>query len=327
MPSSITHSYFAEDVYEKLNETAKERIKSSKENLKYYAQGPDSFFFYNLIMDKKGKKIRQFGAYMHRNKVQDFFINTIKYIDKHNLKNNPDIMAYLYGFICHYILDSKVHPFVFYKTGIFNKKDKKTYKYNGLHYEMEYFIDIYLIYQKEKKEAKYFKINKYFKPIKKMDNDLKKLIEKTMKTTFDEDNIDKAYYKSLKDLRLFFTFYNYDRFGIKKIIYQFIDLISPQKFRKKKPLSFNIKHNQKIHYLNLEKNIWNHPCDINETYNYSFIELYRISISKAVNIINKINEILDTNYDEDEIKKIIPNVSYVTGKDCNSPKKMQYFEF
>ena len=42
----------------------------------------------------------------------------------------------------------------------------------------------------------------------KMDNDLKKLIGKTMKTTFDEDNIDKAYYKSLKDLRLFFTFYN-----------------------------------------------------------------------------------------------------------------------
>lgn len=327
MPSSMTHAYFAKNVYDKLNNTAKDRVKNSLDNLKYYAQGPDSYFFYNLIMTKHGKQIRDFGSYMHRHNVQDYFINTIDYIYKNNLKNDSEIMAYLYGFICHNILDSTIHPLVFYKTGIFNKNKKETYKYNGLHYEMEYFIDIYMIYQNEKIEAKHFKLFKYFKPIKTIDKNLSKLINTTMKKTFNLDNMSKHYLKSIKDLRLFFKYYNYDRFGIKKIIYQAFDFIAPKSVRRKKPLSFNIKHNQKIHYLNLEKNTWNHPCDINETYNYSFIELYRISIDKAVKTINKINDILDNNYNIDKIKELIPNTSYITGKDCNSKEKMQYFEF
>lgn len=326
MPSSMTHAYYAINVYEKLNDKSKNRIKNSLDNLKYYAQGPDSYFFYNLIMTKKGKQIRDFGSYMHRHNVQDFFVNTIDYIYQNNLKNNHEVMAYLYGFICHLILDSTIHPLVFYKTGIFNKKNKKTYKYNGLHYEMEYFIDIYMIYQNEKIEAKYFKLFKYFHKINTLDNDLSKLINITLKETFNLDNMSKYYLESMKDLRLFFKYYNYDRFGIKKLIYQIFDFIAPQNIRRKKPLSFNIKHNQKIHYLNLEKNTWNHPCNIDETYDYSFIELYRISIDKAVNIINQINDILD-NYNIDKIKKIIPNTSYITGKDCNNKEKMHYFEF
>ena len=49
-------------------------------------------------------------------------------------------MAYLYGMLSHYVLDSTVHPFIIYKTGNFNKKNKETYKYNHLHNEMESYI-------------------------------------------------------------------------------------------------------------------------------------------------------------------------------------------
>ena len=31
----------------------------------------------------------------------------------------------------HYALDTKVHPYVIYKGGIFDKKKKDTYKYNS----------------------------------------------------------------------------------------------------------------------------------------------------------------------------------------------------
>lgn len=327
MPSSMTHSYFAKDVYNKLNDTSKKRISKSLENLKLYAQGPDSYYFYNLIMTKKGSNIRNFGTYMHKNNTQDYFINTINYIHEHNLKNNSEVMAYLYGFICHYILDSTIHPLVTYKTGIFYKKDPSTYKYNGLHYEMEYFIDIYMIFQNEKIEAKYFKLSKYFNKILKLNKELENMINYTIKETYKLDNMASNYLKSANDLRRFFKIYNYDRFGIKKVIYQIVDFVSPSSYRHKKPLSFNVKHNKKIHYLNLEKNSWNHPMDINETYNYSFIELYRISIDKTVKIINQINEILDTKYDEQKLKTLLPNISYATGKDCNNKEKMQYFEF
>lgn len=40
------------------------------------------------------------------------------------------------------------------------KKNKQTYKYNGLHEEMEYYIDIYLIYNRENILPKDYKVYK-----------------------------------------------------------------------------------------------------------------------------------------------------------------------
>ena len=46
MPSSITHSYFMKDVYDKLDDNIKNKIVL--ESAKTFAQGPDIFFFYNI---------------------------------------------------------------------------------------------------------------------------------------------------------------------------------------------------------------------------------------------------------------------------------------
>ena len=55
------------------------------------------------------------------------------------------VMSFVYGFICHYVLDSSIHPYVEFKTGRFNPRDKKTYKYNAKHHEMETYIDAYML--------------------------------------------------------------------------------------------------------------------------------------------------------------------------------------
>ena len=45
MAGTITHAYFALDVYNKFDDKLKERLKNYKENLKTYSQGPDILFF------------------------------------------------------------------------------------------------------------------------------------------------------------------------------------------------------------------------------------------------------------------------------------------
>ena len=47
-----------------------------------------------------------------------------KYRKENNLENNNDVLTFLYGYIMHYALDTKVHPYVIHKAGIFNKKKK-----------------------------------------------------------------------------------------------------------------------------------------------------------------------------------------------------------
>ena len=54
MPSSVTHSYFAIDVYDTLPSLCQDRIKNNLEYLKMFSQGPDPFMFYNFFLGKKG---------------------------------------------------------------------------------------------------------------------------------------------------------------------------------------------------------------------------------------------------------------------------------
>ncbi len=328
MPSSMTHSYFAIDIYNKLNNLSKHKIDGYTNRLKTYALGTDPYMFYNLFIGKKNKKSSNIQKMNHTTKTKDYFVNMINYIINNNLENDKDIICYLYGSICHYFLDKTIHPFIFYKTGLFNREDKSTYKYNALHEEMEYYIDFYMIYNREKTIPKSYKFYKYIFNIDKLSIELSKMIDNIMKETYDVDNSASIYIKSLKHMYIFNKIFNYDKTGIKKKIYKLIDYIQPNKFIRKEELSFNIEYNKKIHYLNLDKKEWNHPCDINESYNYSFIELYMSALNKCVDCINNIITMIDNKkIDNKIINKYFDNSSYLTGKDCNDNKKIQYFEF
>ena len=99
MAGTITHAYFAEDLYKKLDKNTQNNLKNYKENLKTYSQGHDIFFFAANIINFKTRKI---GNYMHKNNTRDFFINMVEYIKDNNLENNYEIMSFLYGYIAHY---------------------------------------------------------------------------------------------------------------------------------------------------------------------------------------------------------------------------------
>lgn len=326
MPSSLTHSYFALDVYNKLSVNAKSNIKDL-DYLKIFAQGPDLLYFFNSL-SKGNMKIRKLGSYCHKHKTGDFFVNLVTNIKDDKLQNNSEVMSFLYGYITHFVLDSVVHPFIYYKTGVFNRNKKETYKYNGLHGEMEYYLDVYMIFKKERVEAKHFKAYKYFKKINKFDVNLVTTIDKTFLTTYGKENVASYFLKGIAGLRTIYRYIRYDRFGVKKILYRILDFFSSDKSVRKEIMSYAVRHDKKLHYLNLGKKTWNHPAHINETYDYSFVELYVIALDRAVKMIEFVVAWLnDSNASKKELNPIFKNVSYITGKDCDSKEKMQYFEF
>ena len=307
MPSSITHNYFMQDVYDKLDDNIENKI--NLESAKVFAQGPDIFYFYNLCFGRKSKKYRKAGNYIHKHKVNLYFKNIINYIIENDLIDDIDCISFLYGSICHYVLDSVVHPFVYYNTGVFKKS-------------------IPMIFQNEKVEAKDFKMYKYILKKVIIKEEVLNLIDNVISNTYNYDNMGKIYNKCIKDMRLFFKLFNYDHYGVKKILYSFIDLITPKRFILKKKFSFYLKHSSKKYYLNLEKSEWNHPCNLYEKYNYSFIELYIIAIDKACHIIQEVDKMIKSkNCDSEEIDLLFKNLSYITGKNCDSGLEMKYFEF
>lgn len=328
MPSSMTHGYFCEDVGKKVNIDVKKVLKKHINYFKVFGQGPDPYFFYNFHLTKKSKYTYLINKTMQHSKINVHFIRLINYINEKDYYYNPEVMTYLYGQICHFVLDSTVHPFIIYNTGNYDEKNKETHKYNGLHEEMEYYIDSYLIFNREKILPKDYKIYKKLFNIGKFGHELNDVIDTVMKDVYGFENVSKTYYKCIMDMKKFYYVFNYDKYGVKKIVYSIMDMVCGNKCVKKKELSFYIKPDSKSYYLNNEKNIWNHPCNINEKYNYSFMELYDIATNRAVNIINNVDEMLrNKNIDNKKIKLLFKNQDYGTGKDANLNLVYKYFKF
>ena len=328
MPSSNTHSFFCEDVLKLTSNDVKNKLKNSINYFKVFGQGPDPYFFYDFHLTRRSKNIYKINRAMQHSNVNRHFIKLINYINQKDYYDNAQIMAYLYGQICHFVLDSTMHPYIIYSTGMYDKKNPETFKYNGKHEEMEYYLDCYLIFRREKMEPKKYKVYKEIFNIDKFCDELNICISDVVKEVYNFDNAGDIYYKSIIDMRNFYYIFNYDRLGIKKIIYSILDFICGNKYVKKKELSFNINPNDKLYYLNIYKNIWNHPCDINEKYDLSFDELYEKAINKAIIIINKVDYMLKSgSVYNNELEKLFGNLDYGTGKDCNLNLVYKYFKF
>lgn len=324
MPSTVTHAYFSMDLYDRLDKKKQKLLEPYKEQLKIFGQGPDVFFFYNLMNPGKGKKIRRLGYYMQKNETQAFFVNLVTTIKDKKLEKNPEILAFLYGLIAHYISDMTMHPFIIYKTGIFDRKDKSTYKYFGGHEQMESYIDAYFMQIRGKTKPKDFKAYKFCFQNTHISDTLKQLIDDVFEKTFNEKNVGNKYATSVKQMKSFFALYRHDPTGIKKKIYG-LSQILPFNI-KLDTISYHITLDKNDYYLNLNKEYWHHPLDKNEIYNYSFIELYAIALSKAIKLIDEVDKALLTKKNLRHLNEVFPNLSYATGYDCKLGRGI-YFSF
>lgn len=323
MPATAVHAYFAQDLNDILPKEIKNKLDVDR--LKTFGQSTDSLMFYNLFSILPGKNIRDFQKYFHTNKTQEFFINLINYIKENDYTEDIDVSSFLVGAICHYVLDSTVHPYIYYKTGYFNKNDKSTYKYNNVHTFMETFLDNDMIKRRESINPYKFNISKFSFDTSKFSNELNDTIKYTFKETFDVDNMDKIYYKSLKQMRNSIFIFRQDRYGIKKFFYKLADTFTSKRVFRFEAISYHYPLNDRHNFLNENHKLWRNPCDYSLTSEESFLDLYLKALKLAKVMICASFDYI--NGKDIELEKVFINKSYITGLDCELDKELKYFEF
>jgi len=322
MPATITHAYFAKDLYEVLPEGITSKLDLGR--VKMFAQSTDPIIFYNLLSLKPGKDLRKFQKYFHNHKSRDFFINLLEYVKKNKI-DDPDTYSFIVGFISHYVLDSTCHPYIIYKAGIFDRKNKDTYKYNGLHHFMEVFIDNDLIKRRENVNPYKFNFTKFCFKTNKFSNDLNNTIDYAFDTTFNVKSMSKKYYKSLKQMKTALRLCRKDRFGIKKFFYKLFDTITPRSVFRFECVSYHYPLEDKHNYLNNNHTMWNNPADESIKSNESFVDLYLKSLENSRDKVIKVFDYL--NGKDIDLNKVFLNESYSSGLDCDKEKELKYFEF
>ena len=323
MPATAVHAYFAQDLNDILPKEIKNKLDVNR--LRMFGQSTDSLMFYNLFSILPGKKIRDFQKYFHTNKTQEFFVNLINYIKENDYTEDIDVNSFLVGTICHYVLDSTVHPYIYYKTGYFNKNDKSTYKYNNVHTFMENFLDNDMIKRRESINPYKFNISKFSFDTSKFSNELKDTIKYTFKETFDVDNMDKIYYKSLKQMKNSIFIFRQDRYGVKKFFYKLADTFTSKRVFRFEAISYHYPLNDRHNFLNENHKLWRNPCDYSLTSEESFLDLYLRALKLAKVMICASFDYI--NGKDIELEKVFVNKSYITGLDCELDKELKYFEF
>ncbi len=317
MPATYTHHIFTEDVYKVLEPNVKEKLENSTDIFNLFGKSFDILFFARA----------QLGHFAHKNHVNLYFQNIIKYIRENNLYDNGNVLAYLYGSICHYVLDSTVHPYIYYKTGKYNHKNKKTYKYKGMHSYYEYMIDAAIYKERNFKPIYNQPLSKEIFPAVEFDNDLRKTIDYAYMNTFCVINASKDIIRGHRNFRFLMKHAMESHYGIKAFIYKLIDKTNIMKKRKLGVTCYYIKEIDKK-VLNLEHKKWFYPVDKKINYHYSVYDLYDLSVEKARKLINLIDEGLDK--DEKTIANIlkeIGNNSYCTGKRWDKTYKHEEYEY
>ncbi|MDO4500927.1 MAG: zinc dependent phospholipase C family protein [Erysipelotrichaceae bacterium] len=107
MPTTYTHYRFGNDCKQLLPESLETIIDKHRAVFNYGVQGPDIFFYYKCI---KNNEVNRFGNDLHYLPFKDTLVN----IKENYLRSDhkEEMLAYLLGFTCHFLLDSECHSFV-----------------------------------------------------------------------------------------------------------------------------------------------------------------------------------------------------------------------
>ncbi len=110
MPTTYTHDLFGKAVFQKLPEEIRKIIHRNKTEYLIGLHGPDILFYYRPF---HRNEVNQTGHRMHEEIAADFF----RHCKREYLASGEEgILSYTLGFICHYMLDSSCHPYIYSYT-------------------------------------------------------------------------------------------------------------------------------------------------------------------------------------------------------------------
>ena len=107
MPSAYAHYRFGRQVCPLLAPVEQQTVLARPELFLIGLHGPDIFFYHHPL---GSSPVKQLGHRMHAEPAENFFLPAADRLSV--LSDRQTGLSYLYGFLCHFALDSFCHPYV-----------------------------------------------------------------------------------------------------------------------------------------------------------------------------------------------------------------------
>lgn len=107
MPSTYAHYRMGQQIVNRVPKWKKNLIEKNKELFDIGLHGPDILFYYKPL---KSNPVNRIGYGMHEHAGREFFEYAAEVIRKKD--HDTRYLAYVYGFICHFALDTTCHGYI-----------------------------------------------------------------------------------------------------------------------------------------------------------------------------------------------------------------------
>ncbi len=319
MPNIICHTLFLDELYSTLDEEYKEWMEPRKQLMEIGSNGPDILFFHGYDFKRllKKKEVAHLGGLMHSEKINDFYIKAIECIEKEqNEEIRKDMIAYICGHLCHWALDSNVHPYVFYRTG------PCTGQSAWWHHRFESILDAVVLKVKRNCTIEDYRVGSICDASLEMARAIAKIYVPVARDVYDFDLKPHQIVESLHDWNLVQSVF-YDPDGKKDQVVRNIEKV----LGKENIFSGYIVPNSTVDVYdvcNLMHNRWLHPCDDTIVSTESFFDLYDKSLIVARNAIHLFLDAIDSANGKIDFVHFLQNKNYNLG--ISSDLEMKYFD-
>jgi len=320
MPNIITHTIFAEEVYKNCRKKDIKEIMEKHLQIFYIgANGPDFLFYHHMKPWEtyKDHTLNHIGSRLHKGHVNDFYKSAVSTIqaEKDAFVKESELV-YVMGHLCHWALDMKTHPYIFYRTG--NCKGKSA----ALHHRFESMTDTMMLQRYRQKSICDYRCYEICEYDEEMLKAIARIYVKAVKDSLNQsvkvhelrEALD-SWYDILKML--------YDPECKKTKVVKAMEkviakpwLVSGYIIPKEGDETYDI--------LNLNKQSWLHPCDQMQVSNASFLELFEEAKELAMCVIEKVYGCVEYDADVNYLCKILKDRAYDTGREGGV--EMKYFD-
>lgn len=136
MPAFYTHLSYGMELFHALDSKyLKKVIRTHYNAYRLGTSGPD-LFFYDIV--STGQSGMSPGERMHRMRTGLFLKNLVEAAESLHKDDRETAVAYIAGFLTHYLLDSAMHPYVYARI-----ETREGSKQSGEHFMLEGALDAY----------------------------------------------------------------------------------------------------------------------------------------------------------------------------------------
>lgn len=287
-------------------------------------QGPDIFFYHNVLESAASKT--NLGDKLHTEGINDFFYHGLQTCIDAPEEYKPVLRSYYLGLVCHHALDVRTHPFIFYRSGFYDKDDPSTWPWKHHHKRYEIQLDMAYYALRTGEKAYHFAVHRLFDipqaPLDMITYFYQKTLSAAYGITLDGTVVQKSLNKAKKLTRVLS-----DPMGLKRLAVGFGEIIvgDPGMFS---TAFYGVKPWNPTLVLNLNKDVWRHPCDEESTYTDSYPDLCHLTQIDLQSKMTLLDPILLEKIPlaREVVDSCFQDLGYDTGLDWKTGPCMRYFE-